>query len=65
MAKSPTDEVLFMIDGHPMTAKGLVELGKYLEDIESISIVSHNMRRVIELEFPRHVHKLPPKWLSE
>jgi hypothetical protein len=35
------DEVLLMIDGHPMTAKGLVELGKYLEEIESISIVSH------------------------
>jgi hypothetical protein len=59
------DDVLFFIDGQPMRANGLVELGKCLEDIESISIVSHDLRRVIENEFPQHVRKLPPKWLSD
>jgi hypothetical protein len=65
MAEPPKDDALFLIDGQPMSAKGLVELGKCLEDIESISIVSHDMRRLIELEFPQHMHKLPPKWLSD
>jgi hypothetical protein len=65
METLPKDEVLFFIDGQSISAKGLAELGKCLEDVESISIVSHDVRRVIENEFPQHVHKLPPKSLGD
>jgi len=62
MTEPTDDEVLFIIDGHPVMAKGLTELGKLLGDVDDVTVVSHGMRRLIERKFPQYLHKLPPKW---
>ena len=52
------DNVLYVVDGWSMTAKGLVQLGRYLDGVESISAITDDMRAVIEKEFPQHLYKV-------
>jgi len=55
------EHVLYVVDGWSMTAKGLVQLGRYLDGVESIADITDDMRAVIEKEFPQHLYKVAPK----
>ena len=59
MAKKPTKS--YVVDGRPMTAKDLQRLHDYLVDMETISVISDQMRTVAESEWPELAHKLPPR----
>jgi hypothetical protein len=59
MTKKPVKR--YTIDGKPMTPDDLRRLHEYLIDMEVISVISDEMRIVIENEWPELVHKLPPK----
>ena len=51
----------YVVDGAPMTADDLRRLHDYLVDMEAISVISDQMRTVVESEWPELAHKLPPK----
>jgi hypothetical protein len=44
-----------------MTPADLKRLHKYMMEIEGISVISDEMRTVVEEEWPELAHKLPPK----
>jgi hypothetical protein len=44
-----------------MTPDDLRRLHEYLIEMETIAIISDEMRVVVESEWPELVHKLPPK----
>jgi hypothetical protein len=44
-----------------MTPDDLRRLHEYLIEMETIAIISDEMRVVIESEWPELAHKLPPK----
>jgi hypothetical protein len=44
-----------------MMPAGLNRLHKYMREVEHISIVSDEMREVVEELWPELAHKLPPK----
>jgi hypothetical protein len=47
--------------GHVMTPADLPRLHKYMLEIEKVSVISDEMRTVVETEWPELTHKLPPK----
>jgi hypothetical protein len=51
MTKKPTRG--YVVDGAPMTADDLRRLHDYLVDMEAISVISDQMRTVVESEWPR------------
>jgi hypothetical protein len=44
-----------------MMPADLKRLHKYMLEIEHISVISDEVRAVVEAEWPELVHKLPPK----
>jgi hypothetical protein len=44
-----------------MMPADLKRLHKYMLEIEHISVISDEVRRVVEEEWPELAHKLPPK----
>jgi hypothetical protein len=59
MTKKPVKR--YTVDGKLMTPDDLHRLHDYLVDMDTIAIISDEMRVVIESEWPELVHKLPPK----
>ena len=59
MTKKPVRR--YTVDGKPMTPDDLRRLHEYLIDMETIAIISDEMRVVVESEWPELVHKLPPR----
>ena len=59
MTKKPVKR--YTVDGKLMTPDDLQRLHDYLVDMDTIAIISDEMRVVIESEWPELVHKLPPK----
>jgi hypothetical protein len=47
--------------GQVMMPADLRRLHKYMLEIEHISVISDEVRRVVEEKWPELVHKLPPK----
>jgi hypothetical protein len=47
--------------GQVMMPADLKRLHKYMLEIEHISVISDEVRRVVEEEWPELAHKLPPK----
>jgi hypothetical protein len=50
-----------VVDGKIMTPADLRQLHKYMLDIEKVTVISDEMRAVVESEWPELAHKLPPK----
>ena len=50
-----------IVGGKVMTPADLRRLHKYMLDIEKVTIISDEMRSVVESEWPELAHKLPPK----
>jgi hypothetical protein len=50
-----------IVGGKVMMPADLKRLHKYMLDIEHISVISDEVRAVVEEEWPELVHKLPPK----
>ena len=48
-------------DGKVMMPANLKRLHKYMMEIEGISVISDEMRTIVEEEWPELAHKLPPK----
>jgi hypothetical protein len=44
-----------------MTPADLRRLHKYMLDIEKVTVISDEMRAVVERDWPELVHKLPPR----
>jgi hypothetical protein len=44
-----------------MMPADLKRLHKYMQEIEHISVISDEVRAVVEEEWPELAHKLPPK----
>jgi hypothetical protein len=59
MTKKPVRR--YTVDGKPMTPDDLQRLHEYLIEMETIAIISDEMRVVVESEWPELVHKLPPR----
>jgi hypothetical protein len=59
MTKNPNQR--YVIDGKPMTPADLRRLHEYLLEMEGVSVISDEMRAVVESEWPELVHKLPLK----
>jgi hypothetical protein len=59
MTKKPIRR--YTVDDKPMTPDDLRRLHEYLIEMETIAIISDEMRVVVESEWPELVHKLPPK----
>jgi len=59
MTKKPVRR--YTVDGKRMTSDDLQRLHEYLIEIETIAIISDEMRVVVESEWPELAHKLPPK----
>jgi hypothetical protein len=53
------NDVRYWIDGRPMTARGLAQLGQYLDRTDAIATATDDMRALVAREFPQHAHKLP------
>jgi hypothetical protein len=51
----------FTVDGKRMTPDDLRRLHDYLVDVDTIAIISDEMRVVVESEWPEFIHKLPPR----
>ena len=47
--------------GQVMMPADLKRLHKYMREIEHISVISDEVRAIVEEEWPELVHKLPPK----
>ena len=56
MTKKPVKP--YTVDGKPKTPDDLRRLHDYLVDIETISVISDEMRRVVENEWPEFIHKV-------
>ena len=50
-----------LISDHIMVQEDFERLHKFLLETEGLSEVSHDMRGLIEEEWPELLHKLPPK----
>ncbi len=50
-----------IVGGKVMTPADLRRLHKYMLDIEKVTVISDEMRAVVEREWPELVHKLPPR----
>jgi hypothetical protein len=50
-----------VVGNQVMTSADLERLHKYMLEIEGIDAISDEMRAVVEEEWPKLVHKLPPK----
>src|SRR6516165_3485279 len=50
-----------IVGGKVMTPADLRRLHKYMLDIEKVTVISDEMRAVVESEWPELAHKLPPK----
>jgi len=50
-----------IISDHIMVQEDFDRLHKFLLETEDLSEVSHDMRELVEEEWPELVHKLPPK----
>jgi hypothetical protein len=59
MTKKPVRR--YTVDGKRMTPDDLQRLHDYLVEMDSIAIISDEMRVVIESEWPELAHKLPPR----
>ena len=59
MTKKPVRR--YTVDGKRMTPDDLRRFHEYLIEMDSIAIISDEMRVVVESEWPELVHKLPPK----
>jgi hypothetical protein len=59
MTKTPIKR--YTVEGKPMTSENLRRLHDYLVDLEAISIISDEMRVVVESEWPELIHRLPPR----
>jgi hypothetical protein len=59
MTKKPVRR--YTVDGKRMTPDDLRRLHEYLIEMETIAIISDEMRVVVESEWPELAHKLPPK----
>ena len=59
MTKKPVRR--YTVDGKRMTPDDLQRLHDYLVEMDTIAIISDEMRVVVESEWPELVHKLPPK----
>ena len=57
MTKKPVRR--YTVDGKRMTPDDLRRLHEYLIEMETIAIISDEMRVVVESEWPELVHKLP------
>jgi hypothetical protein len=55
----PCNDVRYWIDGRPMTARGLAQLGHYLDRTDALATATDDLRALVEREFPQHAHKLP------
>ena len=53
-------ETPYCIDGQPLTALGLQQLRRYLEDLITIDAVNEDVRRVVEAESPWLLVKVRP-----
>jgi hypothetical protein len=64
MTKRPVRR--YTVDGKLMTPDDLRRLHDYLADLDTIAIISDEMRVVDESEWPEFIHKLPPRrWSLE
>ena len=59
MTKKPVRR--YTVDGKRMTPDDLQRLSRFSAEMDSIAIISDEMRVVVESEWPELVHKLPPK----
>jgi hypothetical protein len=50
-----------VVGGKVMTPADLRRLHKYMLEIEKVSVISDEMRAVVESEWPELAHKLPPR----
>jgi hypothetical protein len=50
-----------VVGSQVMMPADLKRLHKYMLEIEHISVISDEMRAVVEEEWPELAHKLPPK----
>jgi hypothetical protein len=50
-----------IVRGKVMTPADLRRLHKYMLDIKKVTVISDEMRAVVEREWPELVHKLPPR----
>jgi hypothetical protein len=50
-----------VVGNQVMTSADLERLHKYMLEIEHISVISDEVRTVVEEEWPELAHKLPPK----
>jgi hypothetical protein len=50
-----------IVGGKVMTPADLRRLHKYMLDIEKVTVISDEVRTVVESEWPELVHKLPPR----
>jgi hypothetical protein len=48
-----------VVDGKIMTPADLRRLHKYMLEIENVTVISDEMRAVVESEWPELAHKLP------
>ena len=51
----------YAVYGKVLSPGDLRRLHRYLIEVESISVISDQMRTVVETEWPALAHKLPPK----
>jgi hypothetical protein len=49
-----------VVDGKIMTPADWWRLHKYMLEIEKVTVISDEMRAVVEIEWPELAHKLPP-----
>jgi|GraSoi2013_100cm_1033763.scaffolds.fasta_scaffold17255_1 hypothetical protein len=49
------------VGGKVITPADLRRLRKYMLEIEKVSVISDEMRAVVETEWPELAHKLPPR----
>jgi hypothetical protein len=63
MTKKPVKR--YTVDGKPMTPEDLRRLHDYLVDMDTIAIISDEMRVVVENEWPELAHKLPSKMIMK
>jgi hypothetical protein len=50
-----------VVDGKIRTPADLRGLHKYMLEIEKVTVISDEMRAVVESEWPELTHKLPPR----
>jgi hypothetical protein len=50
-----------VVGGNIMTPAELRQLHEYLLEMEKVSVISDEVRAIVESEWPELVHKLPPQ----